>query len=445
VILVLLIFLVAGFVVVLWGTMPSRALAVFVVLLVSAPGPAHAEAVATVDTANTQRLLTMLRQDTADVSVLVLSDSTGNDTWEWPYLTARHLADTFPEYTVHYRLWDRFTDVYGPVTVLHGGSGTHTLRFWNASAPARSTRYHLGGNFRGVVVAARPDHVFLAHGHNEGVNADSGLPSPDEQRWRGQFLALSESVATAYPRATLTVVLQNPQVAGVWSARRVAVYRDIAAQRGYGVVDAYSVFRAHPGWAADWMTDNSHPNAAGMTAWGAEMARHLRRDPADTPLSLSPSPLARAGRQILSNCRFGAFTGPTPSGWTAASGAVAVKDTAYRETGSWGVRVQGARNARLTRVLPGWAVNRWVTVAARVRLHPGSIATAGRIGLTGGTSTVVSRDDRTEGQGAFRWEIVSNRIGSRPGTVLLYGSGVTSGRVTFDRVSVVSGNLPAEC
>jgi hypothetical protein len=414
VLLVLLVFLVAGFVVVLWGTVPSRALAVFVVLLVSAPGPAHAEGVATVDTANTQRLLTMLRQDTADVSVLVLSDSTGNDTWEWPYLTARHLADTFPEYTVHYRLWDRFTDVYGPVTVLHGGSGTHTLRFWNASAPARSTRYHLGGNFRGVVVAARPDHVFLAHGHNEGVNADSGLPSPDEQRWRGQFLALSESVATAYPRATLTVVLQNPQVAGVWSARRVAVYRDIAAQRGYGVVDAYSVFRAHPGWAADWMTDNSHPNAAGMTAWGAEMARHLRRDPADTPLS-------------------------------AASGAVAVKDTAYRETGSWGVRVQGARNARLTRALPGWAVNRWVTVAARVRLHPGSIATAGRIGLTGGTSTVVSRDDRTEGQGAFRWEIVSNRIGSRPGTVLLYGSGVTSGRVTFDRVSVVSGNLPAEC
>jgi hypothetical protein len=403
--------------------------------------PVHAGAVAgylKVDRANTHQLMTKLTVNAADVSVLVLSDSTGNDDWEWAYLTARHLAATFPRYTVEYRLWDRYSGTYGGATVLARGTGTHVLRFWNGAAPGRSTRTHLGANLVRAITPAHPDHVFLSHGHNEGIDADSGLASSDELRWRGQYLALSESVATLYPRATITVILQNPQREMTRSGRRVAVYRDIAAERGYGVIDVYSAFLLDPNWRGEYMTNNSHPNQAGMVVWAAELKRYLQRGSTTAAMVQLPSPLGRVGAQLLGNCRFDAFD-RVPAGWTRAYGAVVAKDTRYKETGRWGVRVQGTGNARLVRTLPGWLHNQWVTVAARVRIPPGAAATAGRVGLVGETSTVVSRDDSREGQGAFTWVIVSNRVGRKPGAVLLYGG------ATVDRVSVVVGRLPRAC
>ena len=60
-------------------------------------------------------------QSGADTSVLLLGDSTGNDSDEWFYIFGQWLAAQFPEYTVEYRPWNNTTKAYGRPTILQTG------------------------------------------------------------------------------------------------------------------------------------------------------------------------------------------------------------------------------------------------------------------------------------------------------------------------------------
>ena len=55
-------------------------------------------------------------------TVIVMGDSTGNDTTEWVYLLATWFASKFPAFTVDHRLWDVTAQGWGALTRLQTGT-----------------------------------------------------------------------------------------------------------------------------------------------------------------------------------------------------------------------------------------------------------------------------------------------------------------------------------
>lgn len=202
-------------------------------------------------------------------NVVVLGDSTGNERYEWPYLTAVRLSQKFPAATVRYSIWGPASGRYLPSVVVRRGSGSVTMHVWNASAPGKSTAYHAAR--LGSMLPKAATLVLVSHGHNEDV----GQPGPDAVRWRQQYETLTSRVRAARPGARICAVLQNPQLLTSVQAERNAVYRQVAAGRGYGVTDVHAVFTGRVGWQAGWMADNKHPNAAGQKAWAARVQTQI--------------------------------------------------------------------------------------------------------------------------------------------------------------------------
>jgi lysophospholipase L1-like esterase len=205
-------------------------------------------------------------------NVVVLGDSTGNERHEWVYLTAQRLARKYPAATVRYSPWGLASGRYLPSTVVHRGTASAVMHVWNASAAGQSSRYHTVRLNR--MLPKNTALVLVSHGHNEDKNyTDPAAPYPaDAARWRSQYEALTSAVRAARPSARICVVLQNPKTAPrTTMAERNSVYRSVAAARGYGVTDVHATFVSHVGWQVRWMTDATHPNAAGQRAWAARV------------------------------------------------------------------------------------------------------------------------------------------------------------------------------
>jgi lysophospholipase L1-like esterase len=246
------------------------------------PTPARAAAPATVDTAapapgahtrSTGPLLKKLNSRKS-ASLLVIGDSTGNGYDEWVYLLTKVLAKRYPDHTVRHMMWNPYDNRYRPSKlVTWAGGSAPTLTVYNASAGGKSTLYHLSVFTR--MMPRNPDLVFLSHGHNEGA-IGPGVPGP--ARWRSQYEALADRVRTAAPATEVTVVLQNPRIrAQADDADRRAVYRQIAVDRAYGLVDVHSMFVQNPRWTTQWMADNTHPNGKGEIAWTGKVGVFLPR------------------------------------------------------------------------------------------------------------------------------------------------------------------------
>lgn len=87
-----------------------------------------------------------LSQASRSCAVQVLGDSTGNETFEWPYLFAQYIASLYPAYTVQHRLWSDATQDYAlPTTIqtgtagalyLDGTTGTKTRKMDSSVSPA---------------------------------------------------------------------------------------------------------------------------------------------------------------------------------------------------------------------------------------------------------------------------------------------------------------------
>ncbi len=64
----------------------------------------------------------------ADCSMVLVGDSTGNNTDEWFYLFAQWLADRYPNYTVEHRLWNDTNKCYDrPTNIQTGPNGASYL------------------------------------------------------------------------------------------------------------------------------------------------------------------------------------------------------------------------------------------------------------------------------------------------------------------------------
>lgn len=79
-------------------------------------------------------LIRRLKTGLLPCSILLLGDSTGNETTEWFYQLCSYLAAQFPAYRTTYRLWNDTTQAYDAPTTLGAGSGVDRYATITASS-----------------------------------------------------------------------------------------------------------------------------------------------------------------------------------------------------------------------------------------------------------------------------------------------------------------------
>lgn len=91
-------------------------------------------------------LVTALKAGTP-ATMVVLSDSTGNDWGEWPRVFSAWLASKVPAVTVTYRLWNNTNQAYGPMNTLQlGAAGDRYATLGAASTQFCSTPTNVAYN-----------------------------------------------------------------------------------------------------------------------------------------------------------------------------------------------------------------------------------------------------------------------------------------------------------
>lgn len=410
--------------------------------------------------ANTQRFLTKLYRGVEDASVLHIGTSLGNETIEYVNLTWTQFASRFPAYTFIIHGWDETggaaydTGSAGAATTIQTGTGSKTVNIWRACAAGMRTDYLLGSRWQAAVVDPAPDLIFVEHGKNEG-NSTAANPT----MWRGQYLALTESLTQVHPYAGLVCILEPLNTADDDMALKNKVYEELAQLRGYGLINAHDAFLATGTPTAYIKVDGIHPTTSADAP--APNGSQLMADTILRALSLDvktggqqaqlPSSLAGTGEQLLSNGNFAAFSGAAPDGFTLV-GCTASKDTRagyFESPNGYSVRIQ-ATGAAQSYIRGDLSVapnkGKWVTVAVRMRIPAGAGGTSGRISLTDGVSNITSSSSLSSARDGFHWKVLTIKVATTAAylRVLVYGDSAAnaSADISIDRIDVVEGVLP---
>lgn len=389
----------------------------------------------------TQRLMAILKNETADTSMLVVGDSTGNETTEWVYLLAGQIADDWPTWTVLYRLWNDGAGAYDSAVTIQTGTGSRTLTIYNASVAGFTSDSWLGSRADTALYALDPKLVVISLGHNEQIIA--------AELWHGRYVALTESISDRLPGADLLTILQNPATANTRQQERAEIYREIATRRGYGLIDVQQAFLDTPSWQTALIADGIHPNTAGSQLWAATVKPAFTYQPNLPPRPQKPSSFTEAAEQLLVNGDFSAFGSSVPDAWQVTNATCSKDTTNYESANGYSCKVTATgAGASLYQYIPiSRAKGRWVTVAVRIRVPAGSsTSTTGRVAITdsNGSSTQLGYGDNTGAMGRFRWVVVSRYVAATATNcrVLIYADTAGSGNVSIDRVIMTTGKFP---
>lgn len=261
---------------------------------------------------NPSQLISVLRRNRQDASIVLTGDSTGNETGEWFYLTMLWLIAKFPAYTVTYRLWDDATQTYGSVSTLQTGTGPRTLAIYNASHPGAGYDYSFqnGNTPRFLAIfPVTPTTIITSYGYNSGTTT-----------YRTETTELARWITGNFPTSEVIMVAQPPKATAdpdsANSVLRSADVRAVALQNGYGLIDATQVFLDYGNFDTLIMGDYIHPNAQGMALWAEEAKKIFDPEtPAVRPRTTGPV----IDRIFVDATRFIPSTG-TPNLDTSAAG-----------------------------------------------------------------------------------------------------------------------------
>jgi len=194
-----------------------------------------------------------------DVIVLVLGDSTGNDSNEWVSLWAQDLADQGR--TIDYYLWDSIEGVWPDEPSIFG-QGQRSVAFWNGSHPGATVEFPLGEEFEMPDIS--PDLVITSFGHNGEVNLNR---SGNQQLW---------SALHADFDASVVAIAQNPALGDreSTSSNNKRVVLDVASERSIPVIDVHSAFMEVDN-PSDLLLDDVHPNGYGARLWADTVAEYF--------------------------------------------------------------------------------------------------------------------------------------------------------------------------
>ena len=400
-------------------------------------------------------LLSAMAQDSRDVSLLVLGDSTGVDGVpagggvNWVRRVAVALGQRYPAYTVEYRTW---TDDAGAISgswaapvQLQAGSGTYKLTVWNGSVGGKVESYPLGGRFAAMVDTPVPDLVFLGYGHNNGA---------ETFRFRWRMTALVERILWQQPQAEVVLLTQNPATANTSQQARVGEIMRLARQKSLPIAHTLRAFQRDPrGVAALLNGDGIHPNADGSQLWADVVLGQLREPTYREAHLQRPSGLTIAGESLLVNGAFEEWDAGSPVGWTLANATVSQDATNRFPGSSVGCKVEPtapqAFGSYLRQDLPLERVRgRVVTVIAWLHVPSGQAndVRLGIVGLSDSASNSTTGTTRASQQcrDSLYCEVIQRRIPADAtfARVLLYGTtGNHAGTVvTFARACAVIGD-----
>lgn len=277
-------------------------------------------------------LMSRLALGKEGASILVLGDSTGDETTtqgRWVLKLAQYLAAKFPAYTVNFRQYNAATGsalsdslpvgAYdalgsGQSQVVQTGTGAgnaggpFVLDVYNGSVSGSAPAYHVLSTRWPTVTptSAAPNLVIINHGHNIG--------GADGEGARFYVTQLTRAVTAKFPLAGVLLTAQNPrdpaqgEYANDLLRARAMIYA--AALGGFGVINILQRFWNNPSYASQWLADGLHPNAAGSLQWFQEVAQHFAL-PSQTSVA-STSPSKNRDHLYLPASQFSLYTG-TPA------------------------------------------------------------------------------------------------------------------------------------
>lgn len=278
-------------------------------------GAAKADARRRYPTAQPGALVNTLRREQANASVVLLGDSTGNETTEWFYRLLTALGAKFPRWTITYHLWNDGNQTYDAPTTIQTGNGSRTLTVYNGSVVGANADY-INGTYGRIttMIPAQPTTVFWSYGYNGGAVTD----------YRTILGPSVRLVTSYYPGAETVIVAQPPKATGSADYAnhllRVASVRDMALSLGAVLIDAQRAFYDYTGNIdADLIQgDLTHPTVAGSTVWGDEAVKVI----AGTPLRLTqPMPSVSSRTLWLPANAFDVVTGSPTLTFNTTAGA----------------------------------------------------------------------------------------------------------------------------
>lgn len=219
-------------------------------------------------------LVAALRRGVTSPVLVILGDSTGNETTEWLYLTLQSLAAEFPAYTVTHALWNDTNQSYDAATTIQTGTGSQSLTVYNGSVPGVGYDYPIASGTTRItsMFPAAPTTVLLSFGYNAGTAS-----------YRTEMFSVCRAIESYYPTADIILVAQPPKATSAPdhtnSRLRSESVRALALDEGYGLIDATQAFLDYGNYDTLIQGDTVHPTSAGSQVWAREAIRTLRRRP----------------------------------------------------------------------------------------------------------------------------------------------------------------------
>lgn len=382
-----------------------------------------------------QKVMSSLEADVGGVIMLVVGDSTGNETNEWVYLLLADLADKYTSYTFEWRVWNVALEVYDAPVTISTGSGANTLTCYNASIPGEEATF-VKGEIYPTITDVQAFLTLVSFGHN-------GLNDPENQRT--ELAAFTCAMANDYPDRPIVLVGQNPQTDNSNMDNRVKEFKELAAEQGYGFIDVYSAFNRFAKPLGDYMSDTVHPNLLGSHLWKSTVKKAFGM----AEKGATGLPKNNMSEMVLYNAADSSII----EGWTLGGGAVVSKDSnsGFYETAGGSTKLTspgvGNINKEVISVddIVQWR-EKWVTLAVRVRVPTGEVDDSGLIALFDGTDTILTFKGGPQGVD-FYWQVVSIKINPAATNLraFIYADrGATGGTVFIDRVTVSAGRSPKD-
>lgn len=373
-------------------------------------------------------------------NMIVLSDSTANETTEWVYLLAQKLGVDFPTHTVQYRLWDTGASNYGAATTIQTGTGAAILTIWNASIAGANALRFSGADFvagvRPASMGDDPDLVILSYGHNGGAAIENQISMTG---------TMASLVNRFMPFTPIILIGENPVTTDSTMTAKVRVFRSLAAEQNFGWIDVHAFFIQYAVPLANYYVDTVHPNAAGSALWAncAHQAFKFNRN------AVSGGGLSTLNRGTFYAANsYAAFTD-----WVATAGVSVSRDIVTFETNGESTKLTGlgttAAYIYKTVISSDDIIayrGRYVSVALRVWLPSTAAAAAGQVALYDGTTTILMPN--APKQNAWVTQAITLKIGDSATSLTAYVYLSTSAGTTdicyIDRITVTDGPLPAD-
>ncbi|QXO10465.1 hypothetical protein [Klebsiella phage vB_KoxP_ZX8] len=379
-----------------------------------------------------------------DVYIVIMGDSTGNETFEWVYQWATHLSQTVKTHSIRYRLWVDGSGWQGEER-MSTGTTERSIFIDNVSVPGSTERYFQGSATSNIFNSGRVyDLVLLNYGHNEGTSVPSITISAG-------FTEAIFACRQINPMAPIIVTAQNPRRDFPdHSARAVACWADIAGVNGLGVIDVYSAF-IKLGSPSELYIDMIHPNAEGHKVW-LEVVKKALSDTPSYQFDKVAEPYSGPLRMnLIPNPAFVTWGVNVPALWEANAVDV-TRDLARRESFAYSVKVTCTDvNSPLLYVDLSDTLTasrgQWVTFAARVWRPSGISTNAGRLQIRGsGMNTVTSRSKANEAENGWMWAVCHAFVpkGTTSLQARFLGGTVVGDSFNVDRVWFGIGKVPSD-